>query len=77
MTGSPRSQEDHQTSNILGPAQSAIGRELLQMLHTALGIDETSRHLGRIEAGSDGVGENVPGTQLNSQVLGQMNGSGL
>jgi hypothetical protein len=47
------------------------------MLHTTLGIDKTSRHLGRVEARSDGVGENVPGAQLNSQVLGQMNSSGL
>lgn len=70
MTRSPRSQEDYQTSNILRSAQSAIGRELLQMLHTTLGIDETSRHLGRIEARRDGVGENVPGAQLDSQVLG-------
>jgi hypothetical protein len=47
------------------------------MLHTALGIDEAGRHLGWVEARSDGVGENVPGAQLNSQVLGQMNSSGL
>jgi hypothetical protein len=47
------------------------------MLHATLGIDETTRHLGRVEAGRDGISENVPRAQLDSQVLGQMNSSCL
>lgn len=77
MACGSRAQKDHQSCNILRTTQTTVRGEFFHLLHAALGIDQTTGHLGRVEARGDGVGQDVPGSQFHGQILGQVDGSRL
>ena len=73
MAGCPTSEEHDQTGNILGSTQSLVGGMVLERLQPTLEINQAIGHLRREEARGNGIAQDMPGTQLDSQVLGQMN----
>lgn len=77
MASSAARQEHHQTRDILRTPESLIRRVFLQLLQTPLQSDEAVGHLGRVEPRGDRIAQNMAGTQLDSQVLGQMDDGGL
>ena len=77
MTRSPRSEENHQTSNVLGLSETTVWRELLQMLYTTLCLNKSSSHLRGKESRCNSISQDMTRPKLDSQVLRQMDSSRL
>ena len=77
MRRRPTGQKHHQASQILRVTQPAIRAHLRELLLPALQLHQPARHLRRIEARRDGVTEDMAGAQLDGQILGEVDGSGL
>lgn len=77
MTRSPRPEEDHQTSNILGLSETTVRRELLQMLYPTLGLNKPSSHLRGEESRCNSISQDMTRPKLDSQILREMDSSRL
>lgn len=75
MTTRPTRQKHNQSRDILLSSQTLVGRELLHRLQAALLLKQTDRHLGRVETRRDRVGQDMAGTEFQSKVFSQMDGS--
>ena len=75
MAPGPTSQVHHRARDILGLAQPTIGRLILQRLHPTLLLNQPTRHLGREEPRRDSISEHPARTQLQRQILRQMDHS--
>ena len=77
MRGGPAGQEDDEARDVLGLAEPLVGGGLCELLGAALEVHEAGGHLGRVEAGGDGVAGDGAGAELDGEVLGEVDDGGL
>jgi hypothetical protein len=77
MRRRPPRHENHQSRDILGVANPPIRRLLGQHLGPALQLHQPARHLARVEPRRDGIAQDVPGPELDGQVLGEVDRRGF
>lgn len=77
MTRRSRTKIDDGASDVLRHAQSAVRARLCKLLGSSSELHEPTRHLGWEEAGSDGIAEDMLGTEFEGEVTGKMQDCGF